>query len=247
MDDDELRENMKPYVKVLVAEQLKRLGLVRKAKDSHFDRLLRPTIVSMAAVSDETRVIEYCKDLFVKVIEGKGKFELDPDFKGIVYGTIARQGDKKEYDQLLKLHNNSTNAEERTILAAALTGFKQPELIESSLALITSDKVRLQDVSYWIAYSFMNRYSRKKTWSWLKNHWEWLDKNLGTDLAFYRLPIYAARCFSEESFADEYKNFFKPVLSPAMDRPYKQGLEIMEYQTSWRKRSLKEIKNFFDQ
>ena len=137
-------------------------------------------------------------------------------------------------------------SEERTALAGALTSFKQPELIKRSLDLITSDDVRLQDVAYWIAFSFMNRYSRRQAWEWMKANWKWLEKNLGSDLSFYRMPIYAARCFSEETFADEYKKFFKPLLSPAMDRSYKQGLEIMEYQTAWRKRSLKEVKTFFE-
>lgn len=49
--------------------------------------------------------------------------------------------------------------------------------------------VRLQDVAYWLAYSFSTRHARKVAWSWLKKNWKWLDDNLGTDLAFYRMPI----------------------------------------------------------
>jgi aminopeptidase 2 len=179
-------------------------------------------------------------------MDNGNKTVLDPDLRGNVFGTVARLGGKKEYEKLLKLHNDSTMSEERTTLVGALTSFKQPELINRSLDLITSENVRLQDVSYWIAFSFMNRHSKKQTWEWLKTHWEWLEKNLGSDLSFYRMPIYAARCFSEESFSEEYKKFFKPILSPAMDRSYKQGLEIMEYQSAWRKRSIKEVKSFFD-
>lgn len=261
MDDEKLREDMKPYIRSLVSIQLKRLGLERNKSDSHFDRLLRPIILSMAALADEPHIVKYCLELFSKIDEVNDvkpdlrevpkakelkRGVLDPDLRGTVFGTVARLGGKKEYEKLLKLHNESTMSEERTTLVGALTAFKQPELIKRSLDLITSDDVRLQDVTYWVAFSFMNRYARKQSWEWLKSHWKWLEENLGTDLAFYRMPIYAARCFSDDKFIDEYKAFFKPLLNPAMDRSYRQGLEIIEYQSAWRSRSLSEVKNFFE-
>lgn len=244
MDDEELREDMKPYIRELVAIELKRLGLRRKTSDSHFDRLLRPTILSMAAVADEQKVVKYCLESFKNITSTKNE-NLDPDLRGTVFGTVARLGGIKEYEKLLRLHNESTNSDEKTTLIGALTAFKQPNIIKKSLDQIISDNVRLQDVTYWIAFSFMNRYARRQAWEWLKENWEWLEKNLGSDLSFYRMPIYAARSFSEKSYAKEYKDFFKPRLNPAMDRSYKQGLEIMEFQTAWRDKSLTEVKAFF--
>ncbi len=262
MDDEALREDMKPYIRELVSVELKRLGIKRKKVDSHFDRLLRPIILSMAAAADEPKIVKYCLDIFKNIKEvndvssdlrasprpGEVKRGiLDPDLRGTVFGTVARLGGKKEYDKLLKLHNQSTMSEERTTLVGALTAFKQPGLIKNSLDQIKSDNVRLQDVTYWIAFSFMNRYSKHQTWEWLKDNWKWLEKNLGNDLSFYRMPIYAARSFSEDTFIHEYKKFFKPLLNPSMDRSYKQGLEIMEFQSAWRTRSLNEVKTFFEQ
>ncbi len=69
MDDDELREDMKPYVRELVKIELARLGVKRKDNDSHFDRLLRPIILSMAAAADEPKIVAYCKDVFKKIDE----------------------------------------------------------------------------------------------------------------------------------------------------------------------------------
>ena len=73
------------------------------------------------------------------------------------------------------MHNSTTLSEEqRVTLTAALTGFKQQELIKRSLGLITSDDIRLQDAPYWIAYSFLNRFAREEAWKWLKANWGWL-------------------------------------------------------------------------
>jgi aminopeptidase N len=143
------------------------------------------------------------------------------------------------------MHNASTSSEERTKLAAALTNFGQPELIQRALRLITTDAVRLQDAMYWIAYSFMNRHARLATWGWLVKNWSWLEENLGTDLAFYRMPIYSARVMSDANFLPHYKKFFETVSSPGLERSIQQGIEIIEWQSAWRDRDLAAVKAFF--
>jgi aminopeptidase N len=144
------------------------------------------------------------------------------------------------------MHNETNSSEERTTIAYALTAFKQPELIQRALDLITTDTVRLQDIMYWVAYSFMNRFGRDMTWEWLKSHWEWMGKSLGTDLAFYRMPLYSARVFSDASFLPEFKAFFESVSVPALERSIKQGVEMIEWQSEWKQRDLKTLQEFFD-
>lgn len=261
MNDEQLRELMKPYTRELISQECKRLGWSRKKDESHFDRLLRPIILGMAAAADDPNVIKKCWELFDKitsVIEVKPDLRVspstrdvkrgsvDPDMRGVVFGTVARLGGKHEFDKLVSLHNQTHLSEEKITLAAAITAFRQPELISKSLEMITSEEVRLQDVAYWIAYSFLNRYARDATWQWLQDNWNWLHENLGTDLSFYRTPIYAARTFSDRSFIEDYKAFFKPKLSPALERSYNQGLEILEWQSAWKERDFKEIYHFFE-
>lgn len=261
MGTEEIRELMKPYTRDLIGDELKRLGWEASADDSHFDRLLRPIILGQASVANDPDILKHCRKLFDNMdspmdihadlressttSEVKRGIDIDPDMRGVVYGTIARTGDEKDFNKLLAMHNASNLSEERTTLAAALTGFKKPVLIKKALALIDTDAVRMQDVAYWIAYSFLNRHAKKLTWDWLKNHWSWLEENLGSDLSFYRTPIYVARVQHDESFLTEYEDFFKPKLSPALDRSYKQGLEILQWQSEWRKRDQKEVYRFF--
>lgn len=262
MNDDDLRENMKPYVRKLIKKQQARLGWERKPNESHFDSLLRPTILGMAAVADHPEVTQKALELFAEMehpedvpteLRSSGtrtnlrNGAIDPDMRSIVYGTAARHGGKHEFDKLLALHKASTSSEERLNLCAALCGFKQPELIDRALALINTDDVRLQDVAYWLAYSFSSRYAHQKTWEWVKKHWEWLQTNLGTDLAFYRIPIYAARGCSDAGFLTDYEKFFRKHMTPAFERNINQGIEFIQWQSEWKRRDLKAIKAFFAQ
>lgn len=261
MADDQLREAMKPYTRNLIKDELERLGWDRKDGDTHFDLLLRPIILGMAAAADQDWVINKVNQIFKNVQDADdvkpdlraglpGKelrrgIDIDPDLRGVVFGTIARRGGKAEFERLVKMHNETTLSDERLTLSAAITGFRQPELIQQALAMIDSKHVRMQDVGYWIAYSFLNRDAKQLTWKWVKENWDWLQKNLGSDLSFYRMPVYVARAFSDRSFIDEYVGFFEPKLSPALDRSYKQGLEMLEWQSAWKERDLDQIKAFF--
>jgi aminopeptidase N len=238
MDDDRVRDNLKPLVRKLTAKQLKRLGWQEKASDSHFDLLLRPTILGLASYTEEESVVKEALRQFSSM---KMPEDVHPDLRGVVYGTAARTGAKPEFDKMLSLHNSSRNSEERVTLSAALTNFEQPALIKRALEEISSEDVRLQDAAYWIAYSFMNRHAKQLTWDWLRDNWEWLDKNIGTDLSFFRMPNYAARNFSDTKFLKEFTEFFESHMSPAFERPVKQAIETIQWQAAWRSRDLEAI------
>ncbi len=242
MHDEDLRDAMKPFVRGLVHDQLDRLGWEEKAEDSHFDRLLRPSILGMASAADEPTVVEEATKRFEQM---KKVEDLTPDIRGVVYGTVSRLGDEKTFDKLLKLHDASTSSEERVTLSSALTNFEQPELYNRALDIIKTDRIRLQDASYWVAYSFSNRFARDTAWKWTIDNWDWLYEKLGSDLSFYRMPIYAARGASDASFLDEYHAFFNTVMKPALERPVKQGAEMIEWQSAWKARDLVAIKKFF--
>lgn len=242
MDDDELRELLKPLIIRLTSKQVDRLGYEEKKTDSHFDKLLRPTILGLAASADEPAVLTWCLERFKAA---QNPEDIHADLRSVIYNTAARHGDSKTFNKLLAWHNAATNSEERVTLAAALTGFEQPELIHKALQMIPTKKVRRQDAMYWLAYSFMNRHAKRAAWDWMRENWNWLDKELGSDLSFYRTPIYAGRSFSSQDFASEYDAFFADKATPALERSIKQGREMLAWQTAWRDRDLKPLLTHF--
>lgn len=241
MDDEPFREALKPFVRKLIAKQLERLGWEEKKSDSYFDKLLRPTILGLASSSDEPDVV---KEALKRFEAAKSPEDIPADLRGLVYTTAAREGDEKTFKKLLGFHDDSHSSEERTTLCAALTAFEQPELYEKALNLITTDKVRRQDAMYWLAYSLMNRHAKRAAWAWMQDNWKWLEKNLGSDLSFFRTPIYAARSFSHKEFLSEYDGFFKPRTSPALERSINQGREMLEWQIAWKERDLTKLQKF---
>lgn len=240
MDDDEVRENLKPLIIRLTATQIKRLGFKENKSDSHFDKLLRPTVLGLAASADEPAVVKWCLDSFNKATKPQS---VHADLRSVVFNTAARRGNAKTFEKLLAWHNGTENSEERVTLSAALTAFEQPELIDKALSQIKTNDVRRQDAMYWLAYSFMNRHAKQTAWQWMKDNWSWLEDQLGSDLSFYRTPIYAGRSFSDPKFIKDYDKFFEARKQPALERSIKQGREMLEWQSAWKARDLKALKN----
>ncbi len=245
MGTDELREAIKPYVRSLCEAEYKRLGWEPAHNEPYFDTLLRPTILGCMASADHPEVIAKCNELFASALKKPEHITINPDLRGIVYVTVARLGDESTYDQLLSLYDITTLSEERLTICSALTSFRQPSINAKVLQIIRSDRVRLQDVSYWLAYSLMNHHARNLTWEWIKANWEWMFKSIGNDLSFARIPVYAARVFSDDEFTKDYEAFFSARNSPTLDRAYKQGLEMLEWQINWRTRDQKAVVDYF--
>lgn len=243
MNDKNIRDIMKPYVSKFTASKLEELGWDEKPDDSHFDKLLRPIILGLASSADQNEVVNRCHELFNQISNKSNT--IPADLRSVVYSTVAKNGSEEQFNKLLELHKTTKSPEERLNLCAALTGFSNQKLISRSLDLIISDVVRLQDVSYWVAYSFMNHHSRDQTWQWLKDNWSWLDKNMGSDLSFSRMPLYAGRCYSSKDFLPEFKEFFESKLKPGFERPLNQAIETIEWQAEWKIRDLENIRQFF--
>ena len=243
MDDEQLREDMKSYIASLTSKQYKRLGWKQLDNENYFDTLLRPTILGLSTGADVSEAVNTALELFDK---SKTIDNIEPDLRSLILATAVRlRNDNKTFDKLFNMYQSSNLSEEKTVLAAALSSFKSPRLYKKALGIIKTDHVRPQDISYWVVYSFSNRFAKRETWEWMTKNWKWLEKIIGNDLSFYRFPLYAANAFSDDKFIPIYKKFFAKYNSSALDRSIKQGVETLEWQSEWKKRDIQSIKQFF--
>ncbi len=240
-NDDALRQKSNPFIHKLIKTQYERLGWKEKQADTHFDKLLRPIILGLACASELPDALAQVSKLYLN----RTKQSINPDLRGIVYATIAKHGDESIFNELVKMHNEADNSVEKLNLVAGITNFTQEEIIKKSLAMIISDDVRLQDVAYWISYSFSNRQAKFLTWEWLIKNWSWLETNMGKDLSFFMIPRYVARAFSDLSFLPDFENFFINQLSPSFRRPLYQAIETITWQALWKEREQSNLTEYF--
>jgi len=241
LGDDQLKEDIKPYLIEITSKQYARLGWDEKDSDTYFDKLLRPLILSLGAVGEHKEII----DMINKTFSNRDKNPIKGDYRGFIYSTIARLGDMKEFKELIKIYETTDSPEEKLQIAGAVSVFKQPEIHKLIFEYIKSDKVRVQDNVYWISGMFQNKKSFDLAWKWLKENWTWLLETQGKDLSFSRMPNIVASSVSDKSFLKEFEEFFTHRGGVALHRPIRQAIETISWQSNWKERDAKEVKKYF--
>lgn len=208
----------------LTDAQLQRLGWDEQQNEPVSDSLLRPVVLMLAAQCQVEPVI---KEAFRRF---QGERQIDPNIRRVVYVTVARNGGDEEYHMLRAMHDQTDFAEEKQRLAQALCSFTQTPLIEQSLAMITSEYVRKQEVRHWMSYIFSNTHAKEAAWQWLQDNWRWLEDNFRGSHAFPDFPKLAARSFTDHDKADAFERFFRGNVP---DRSLDQAVENIRIQAAW--------------
>lgn len=220
------------YGAELTDTQLQRVGWDEQQSEPISDTLLRPIVLILAA---KCRVESVIKETFRRF---RGDTQIDPNIRRAVYTTVARNGGDEEYQALRTMHNQTDFAEEKQRLAQALCSFTQTPLVEQSLAMITSDHVRKQEVRHWMAYIFSNTHAKEAAWRWLQDNWQWLEDNFRGSHAFPDFPKLAARGFCDHDTADAFEDFFRGKVP---DRSLDQAIENIRIQAAWKERDQDEV------
>ena len=242
--DEDLRRQMRPYLLNLAGTQLRRLGWQGQASESHFDKLLRPLILGLAATAEETKVIGEVDRRFDAMTKAE---DVEPDLRGVVFGSRARRGQPADYDKLLMLYQAADSPQVQNQLAGGLCAFRQPELIKRSLELISSGEVRMQDVLFWLSYLLTNIDGRAAAWAWIKDNWNWLVEKFGDESTHLSVvPKLIGRSFASQDMLNDYRTFFSKVNLLGLGQPIAQGEEGLEWQAVWYERELERLGLYFE-
>jgi puromycin-sensitive aminopeptidase len=243
MGSDELRDAMRPFLATLVSQQLERLGWKQLANESHFDTLLRPLILAQASLAEVDQVVDRALKQFSTMTSLQA---IEPDLRPIILGTAARHGDQATFDTLLQLYRKHGSPQIKLQILGALTNFKQDDIIDQSINLIDSPDVKLQDVAYWIAYHFANRYAKTQTWQWFVDHWGWIEEKFGSDImTISYFPKMVGRAFADKDFESTYQEFFDSLTISGLQMPIAQGLETLQWQADWKSRDEAAVLQYF--
>ncbi|MBI4101287.1 M1 family metallopeptidase [Candidatus Microgenomates bacterium] len=240
LGDEELDGLISPYGQELVSEQVECLGWQVTKRDTHFDRLVRPNVLMLAVYFNDPQTISKAQTLFAK----HRVTPIEPDLRRVVYTAVARSGQAKDHEQLLKLYKKEELAEEKHRLAAGLASFKDANLLKQTLKLIRSKDVRLQDVPLWINTLLTNRHARKLVWQWLQANWQWFIKSFADSYHASRVVKNLGRAFADHATAQEFRSFFAKHPHPGITRNVKQAIEITTMQAQWLQRDRQSILDY---
>jgi aminopeptidase N len=240
-----LEEPIKALIRELIIPQYTRLGWDERPDESSHDIKLRATIIGLGIYSEHAQILQEA----VKRFEAyKKKPESVPsELRGVVLAAAIRAGAQGAFKYLLQLDSETHDAQLKHDILGALTATKSPEEAKVLLGrLKDTDKVRAQDVDYWLEDLLQNRYSREVAWRWFRDNWGWIEETFGHDQTYDDFPRDAAGAFSTAKSLAEYKAFFESKTNqPPLARNIAMGIEEIENRLDWLQQDLPRIKTFF--
>lgn len=228
-------EKLNALVRKLVTPLVEELGWDDKPDDTASQLHLRSLIISMAAGARLQSVLDEGAKRFADFTKPE---DLGASIRSVVYYVGARFGTAKDFAKLLTLHNKSDNAEDRDELAGALTSVKEADKYQQLLAMLTGTKIRRQDLMHWYVWLFRNRYARSEAWTWLTQHWDWIEKEFASDKSYSYFARYGGSIFSRPAEYVQFVDFFGPKKSiVALTRDITLAEQEIASRIAWRKRN----------
>jgi puromycin-sensitive aminopeptidase len=108
---------------------------------------------------------------------------IDPNLADPVVQLAARGGDAARFEAMLSAFEKAETPQERRRFLFALAEFRQPKLVDRTLALCLGDRVPTQDVAFVLVRLLANRSARERAWGFVKRRWARLSRRMPPMLA----------------------------------------------------------------
>lgn len=229
------------YVLRIFQSIVQRVGWQKKPQDSHTTNLLRALVLYQFGSHGDHSAIKQAQQLWQTVLAGQ---RIDPDLRSVVYNLVAKNGDVREHNQLIKLYRQEQLHQEKDRIGQALALFKQPQLIKKTLQFAMSKAVRAQDSVLIINGSSLNPHGRDLAWQFIKDRWpEFVKRYGGGSFLLSRLIEYNKE-LNTVADAKDIERFFRKNPTPEAQRTIAQVLEHIYSNAAWLKRDGKKIAQF---
>ena len=244
VESDASEDKLDASIANLVTPLVEKVGWDDSADDSAQTLRLRALAISLAAGGKVQSVID----------EGLKRFQaarqpsdLGASTRTVVYFIAARYGTPEDFEKLLTMHRENSNADERDELAGGLTSTKDEKHYSKLLDLLKTDEIRRQDLMHWWVWLLRNRYSKQATWGWLTSNWDWIEKEFSGDKSYGFFARYAGSIFSRDSELQQFTGFFNDKRDiVALSRDIALGEQEIKSRVAWRKRNEAAVKDWLN-
>ena len=231
--DTPAEANLKQYIKVLISEQLSRLGVTEKPEDTDDDKKLRELILSLAVYTDDEETkLRLTKQYNIYINKDPLDFAaVSPELLLPYLDAEFKTNKEARFAEYLRVYTEAASPTIKTLILDVITNAKQEAHLETLLKLLSdSQTIRPQDHRGFVRDLLANQRTREKTFVWLYANWDYLvrlvdGKSLDTYLKLMARFVRTEKARAGfEKFANRFEN------DPALARIIKIGLYEIENQ-----------------
>ena len=222
--------NLKSYIRELISAQIARLGVSEKAEDTDDDKKLRESILSLAVYADDQSTILHLTEQYnIYITDALNFAVISPELLLPYLEAEFKNTKEARFKEYLNLYIKTSSPTIKSLLLDIITDAKREEHLQTLLDMLSDTKViRLQDHSGYVRDLLANHSTRKATFDWLYQNWDYLKNAVdGKSLDIY--PRIMARFIRNQSDFVLFQEFAKRFENdPALFRIIKIGIYEIE-------------------
>ncbi len=249
-EDQAVKDGLEAFVKQLTSERAHKLGWTFTDKDGHVEQQFKAMLFGAAGMAGDKEIIAAAQDMFAKYKAGDNS-AIHPNIRGSVFGMALKYGGKEEvsslafgnvtvklnlqqYDGLLRIFNDSTNSDERNTILRCLGRAKDPELIQRTLDLASSNEIKSQDIYLPISGLRSHAEGVEALFSWLTEKWPEIHKRLsGNPPILGSMVTICTSSFTKPEQLKKVEQFFGDIDTKSFDQPLAQSKDAIRSKVSW--------------
>ena len=93
---------------------------------------------------------------------------------------LAHTGDAAGFDEFVRRFKEANTPQEERRYLLALTGFRDPALIDRMLALALGGEVRTQDAPFVLRAALLSPDARRQAWAFVRTNWARINRDFAT-------------------------------------------------------------------
>ena len=228
--DTTAEANLKSYIRELISPQIARLGVSEKTEDTDDDKKLRESILSLAVYADDQpTILRLAEQYNIYITDTLNFATISPELLLPYLEAEFKNTKEAHFKEYLNLYVKTSSPTIKSLLLDIITDAKREEHLQTLLDMLSDTKIiRLQDHSGYVRDLLANHSTRKATFDWLYQNWDYLKNAVdGKSLDVY--PKIMARFIRNQSDFALFQEFAKRFENdPALFRIIKIGIYEIE-------------------
>ncbi|WP_455241320.1 M1 family aminopeptidase [Petrachloros mirabilis] len=170
---------------------------------------------------------------------------VDPNVLPAIVSILAFTGDAARYDEFTERFTSAATPQEERRYLFSLATFREPSLLERTLAKTLNGDIRVQDAPFLVSAVMGNVYGRHLGWSFVKQHWDQMDKRFPKQGLRRMCGGITSLC--EPELERDVQNFFSARKIDLGGKTLEQYFEQLRIAVSFRERNGQELRSLLSQ
>jgi len=232
------REKFQGYARSLLRPTFEALGWVPKPDELPNAGRLRASSISALGYLNDPETIAGCRERFEKYLGDPAS--LSPDLRAPVLAVVGRYADEKTWNKLHELGLKTTSIEDKQNYYNALACATDPKLVKKTLAIALADELPTSRAIFLVSRVARDSGHPDIAWEFAKTNMKALLAKVDAAGANRYAPSLFT-FFSDDSRADELRNYAKKNLPHASAPEVAKALDEIQFRAEFRDRFVSQL------